>query len=99
MSKLIIGLGITGTIWVVSGVAFVVLLVIEARKATPRVRHRLAEAPEWLRTHAPETRGPDWLGDRGSNAGDSSAELAALRDELREIRTIVEERVPADADT
>jgi hypothetical protein len=96
VSKLIIGLGIAGTVWVASGVAFVVLLLIEARKATPRVRHRLAEAPEWLRTHAPETGVSDWL--RSRDAGDSSAELAALRDELREIRAIVGERVPADAD-
>jgi hypothetical protein len=96
VSKLIIGLGITGTVWVVSGVAFVVLLLIEARKATPRVRHRLADAPEWLRTHAPESRVPDWLHSR--DAGEDPSEVAALRDELREIRAIVEERVPADAD-
>ena len=98
MSKIIIGLGITGTVWVFSSIAFVVLLLIEARKATPRVRHRLAEAPDWLRTHAPETRATDWLRDRGSNARDSSAELAALRDELGELRAIVGERVPADTD-
>ena len=96
MSKLVIGLGITGTVWVVSGVAFVVLLLIEARRATPRVRHRLAEAPEWLRAHAPETGVPDWL--RAREARDVSEELAALRDELHEIRTIVDERVIADAD-
>ncbi len=85
MSKLIIGLTITGTVWVASGIAFVVLLLIEARKAAPRVRHRMADAPDWLRAHAPEV-------------GGSSAELAALRDELRELRGIVEERVPAEAD-
>jgi len=85
VSKLIIGLGITGTVWVASGVAFVVLLLIEGRRAAPRVRHRMADAPDWLRAHAPEV-------------GGSSAELAALRDELRELRAIVEERMPADAD-
>jgi hypothetical protein len=67
--------------WVGSGVAFVVLLLIEARKATVRVRHRVAEASEWLRTHVPETGVSDWLRDRSSHARDSSAELAALRDE------------------
>ena len=96
MSKLIIGLGITGTVWVVSGAAFVALLLIEARRATPQVRHRLAEAPEWLRAHAPETGVPDWL--RAREAGDVSEELAALRDEVREIRTIVDERMIADTD-
>ncbi len=85
MSKLIIGLTITGTVWVASGVAFVVLLLIEGRRAAPRVRHRMEGAPDWLRAHAPEV-------------GGSSAELAALRDELRELRGIVEERVPGDVD-
>ncbi len=96
MSKRIIGLGLVGTVWVASGIAFVVLLALEARQATPRVRHRLAEAPEWLRAHAPETSVPDWL--RSRDEGNSSSELSALRDELREIRAIVEDRVPADAD-
>ena len=85
MSKLIIGLTITGTVWVASGVAFVVLLLIEVRKAAPRVRHQMADAPDWLRAHAPEV-------------GGSSVELAALRDELRDLRAIVEERAPADGD-
>ncbi len=98
MSKLIIGLGITGTVWVASGVAFVVLLLIEARRATPRVRHRLAEAPGWLRTHTPETAVPDWLRDRGSVPANGSAELAALRDELNELRAVVEKSVPTDVD-
>jgi hypothetical protein len=35
---------------------------------------------------------------RARDAGKSASELSALRDELREIRAIVEERVPADAD-
>ncbi len=96
MSKRIIGLGIVGTVWIASGVAFVVLAVLEARQATPRVRHRLAEAPQWLRAHAPETNVPDWL--RNRDTGGSASELSALRDELREIRAIVEERVTADAD-
>ncbi len=98
MSKLIIGLTITGTLWVASGIAFVVLLLIEARKATPRVRHRMAEAPDWLRAHAPESGVSEWLRARAPEVRGSSAEVAALRDELRELRAIVEGRVPADAD-
>ncbi len=85
VTKVTIGLGVTATIWVVSSVAFVALLLVGARRATPRLGQRAAEVPAWLRTHAPEFKGDE-------------AELTALREELRELRTIVDERVPAPVD-
>ncbi len=83
MTKVTIGLAVAATIWVVSSVAFAILLLVEARRVSPRVGQRVAEVPGWLKTHTPELKGDE-------------AELAALREELRELRSIVDERAPAD---
>ncbi len=85
MTKVTIGLAIAASIWVASSAAFVVLLLVEARRMSPRLGQRAAEVPAWLKTHAPELRG-------------NEAELAALREELRDLRTVVGDRAPAPAD-
>lgn len=85
MSRLTLALFVTGAVWAASSVVLVVLLLVEGARATPLLRERAAEVPNWLRAHDPE-------------AAARETELTALRDELRDLRARFEGRAPAAPD-
>ncbi len=82
MNRVAIGLVVAGSLFVATGVAVSILVLLVAKRAAPGVKARVIEMPHRVQEAMPQGFGPRRM----------MGDLDAMTEELRRIRELLEEQ-------